>query len=666
MSRDTIEVPSPGHTPAASPAPQDNRQKRMVHIAAVAVGLSLVGSVMMSRHIERRLLFSRAALIGIAIELVMLALLQRRQVRQTLKLFFTSATHPLNLAIFRMAVFWAIFNEVQPSSILSFSRMPFGLRFAPWGMGALLPHLPIDATWAKIACVLLLVFCATGFVGIFSRTSALACALLSFYALGIPQFYGKVDHDHHLVWFVAILAVSPCGDFFALDAVVAAWKRADRGVTDAVPASQAYALPLRFIMLLMGVIYFFPGFWKLWQSGFDWFLSENLPGQLHLFWTWSFDGHWLPVFRIDQHEFLCRVAAGAAVLFELTFVFFMFSRKLRAAAAVAGLIFHSATNRFMRISFLSLRACYVALFDWASIFGFIGRALYREDVFCVYDGTRTATRRLVGFVRVWDIFGRVKYVNGADEKVLANLRLSQPEQGREWRALDAFAAAHKKSWTGLSACGALARRIPPLWPIVPILCFWPGVNRVSVIYKRPVVARLFRAATVPPLARSRRAQLVVVAVAGCILLVGNFTGGITRHINAWPFACYPTFSLPAPERIVFLDVTAVAPSGRETVVTNFGFPYHRFYGLTRNILAIEDPFVRNERLLLLWARAVQTNPELRTTTAVKFYVENLWTDPERWSRNPQDRRLLFVWYPASGGSIPAPQNNTIFTDVEWQ
>jgi hypothetical protein len=76
--------------------------------------------------------------------------------------------------------------------------------------------------------------------------------------------------------------------------------------------------------------------------------------------------------------------------------------------------------------------------------------------------------------------------------------------------------------------------------------------------------------------------------------------------------------------------------------------------------------VRNDRLLLLWARAVQLAPELRTTTAVKFYVENLWIDPDLWSRNPEDRKLLFVWRPPSDGSIPQPRANTLFSDTEWQ
>jgi hypothetical protein len=620
----------------------------------------------MSQHVERRLFFSRAALIVIAAELVILVVLQRRRVLLAVKNFFTTTSHPLNLAIFRMAVFWAIFNEVQLGSIVSFSRMPAGLQFAPWGMSALLPRLPIDATWATIAGLLLLVFSTTGFVGFFSRTSALACALFGFYALGIPHFYGKVNHNHHLVWFATILAVSPCGDFLALDAVRAARKRADRGITDPLSPSRAYALPLCFVMLLMGVIYFFPGFWKLWQSGFDWFLTDNLQHHLYLFWTWSFNGLWLPTFRIDQHVLLCRIAAAATVLFELSFIFLMFSARLRVVAALAGLVFHTSTNCFLRISFLSLRVCYVALFDWASIFASIGRALYRGDLFFVYDGTCTSSRRLIGFVRVSDVFSRVTYVNGAGKEAFAGPCLPSPVPGKASLAQKTFAAVHNKSWTGFSAYRVLAWRVPLLWPILPVLYFWPATNRVSAVYVQPAGPRLVLADEVPQMARACRVRLARVAVVGSILLLGAVWGGMVRHINGWPFACYPTFSLPPPEQIASLSVVAVAPSGGETVARNFGFPYHRFYGLSMNILAIEDPFMRNDRLLLLWARAVQMAPGLRSTTAVNFYVENWWIDPALWSRNPQDRKLLYVWYPPSDGGIPQPHTNVHISDVEWQ
>jgi hypothetical protein len=526
-------------------------RKHPLPIAAATIVLTAAVATIASRHVRGRLLFSRVALVVIGLEFAALALWQRHRVLETLKTFFTAPDHPLNLAIFRMALFGAIFNDVNISSTLSFSRMPAGLEFAPWGMAHVLLYLPINPAWAKTACVLLLIFCVTGFVGFLSRTSALACAILGFYVFGISNFFGKVDHNHHLLWFAVLLAASPCGDALAVDVLLAERKRPLKGAFAAQP-DRAYALPLRFAALLMGVIYFFPGFWKLWQSGLDWFLTDDLRNQLYLFWTWSYHAAWLPLFRIDQHPLLCKAAAIATVLFELSFIFLVFSPKLRPVAAFAGFIFHSSTNLLMQISFLSLRICYVALIDWAALLRCMRTPL------------------------------------------------------RPWR-------------TPLEA-------LPPLTP-----------------------------------AGARSAPIVAV---GILLLVGSICAGITRHVHGWPFACYPTFSSSTPERIPSLTLFFERPSGAEIPVADLGFPYHRFYGLSRDLLAIQDRVERDDRLRLLWSRAVQVYPELSAQGEARFYLEDLWINPGRWERNPANRRLLFAFDPSEH---PVPtRGSALYPDVEWQ
>jgi hypothetical protein len=131
---------------------------------------------------------------------------------------------------------------------------------------------------------LFVVFCFAGLIGFWSRTSALLTAFFGFYVLGIAQIFGKVNHYHHIIWFSALLAASPCGAMLSCDAIFFAWKRADRGITRPPGASLAYAVPLRFVQLLLGLIYFFPGFWKVWWGGLDWVLSENLKFQMYLKW----------------------------------------------------------------------------------------------------------------------------------------------------------------------------------------------------------------------------------------------------------------------------------------------------------------------------------------------------------------------------------------------
>jgi len=248
-----------------------------------------------------RLFLSKIIIAIIAIQLLIVASLKHRHILCVMRQFFAATTHPINLAVFRVVLFYTIFESVDVSSVMWFSQIPAELRVAPQGLGWLLDYLPINATCAKVTSLLLLVSSFTGIIGLFTRTSALLITVLSFYVLGIPQFYGKVNHYHHLLWFAAILAASRCGDVFSCDAILAAWRRADHGVTEPPGPSRIYALPLRFVWLLIGVIYFFAGFWKVWSAGVDWALSDNL--KFIMYAKWIDLGGWTPVFRIDQYPF---------------------------------------------------------------------------------------------------------------------------------------------------------------------------------------------------------------------------------------------------------------------------------------------------------------------------------------------------------------------------
>src|SRR5438046_9233234 len=58
-----------------------------------------------------RLLYSRVLLIGIVLYLLVVAGLKYRSLVRTGCEFFTAATHPINLAIFRVVLFYMIFDQ---------------------------------------------------------------------------------------------------------------------------------------------------------------------------------------------------------------------------------------------------------------------------------------------------------------------------------------------------------------------------------------------------------------------------------------------------------------------------------------------------------------------------------------------------------------------------
>jgi hypothetical protein len=363
------------------------------------------------------LLLTRIALACAAAVLAASALAYRRRTLALLREFFAAESHPLNLAVMRVTMFLTLLQSANRRGALEwFAGLPAVLRVAPLGWGHVLKVMPVDPSWAAASYWLFSLFCLAGLVGLFSRASAFLAFLVGIYALGVPQFYGKINHYHHLLWFMALLAASPCGDALSLDAVRAARRRADAGTTEPPGPSRAYALPLRFVWLLMGVLYFFPGFWKTWTVGARWALSENLKFHLYMKWV-TLDG-WVPFFRIDRHPVLYQASGLGTILFELSFVFLVLFPFWRGWAALGGLVFHNMTALFMRIPFWSLQVFYVTFVDWHRLFRRLGRFMFRREKSLAYDGDCKLCRRAVATRRAFDLFGRTAYVNSPGASAL--------------------------------------------------------------------------------------------------------------------------------------------------------------------------------------------------------------------------------------------------------
>jgi len=592
-----------------------------------------------------RLLFSRLLFICVAAQVLVVASLTYHHILRTIKEFFAAATHPFNLAVFRVVLFYTIFNSVNISYVVWFSQIPTELRVAPIGLGWLLDYLPINPTWAGVSATLLLVCSCTAMIGLFTRTSALLTVVLSFYVLGIPQFYGKVNHYHHLLWFAAILAASRCGDAFSCDALIAAWRRADRGIIDPPRVSQMYALPLRFVWLLIGMIYFFAGFWKFWSGGVDWALSENLKFVMYQKWTEL--GGWTPFFRIDQYPFLYKAAALGTIVFEISFVFLLFSRRLRFLAPVGGIVFHTMTEVFMRISFSSLIRCYVVFFDWNAIFRRVGCWLYGEEMYVLYDGNCKLCRRTIASLRVFDIFGRVMYVNACDEEAIK-------DHGLQWLhppvlMADMHVIVRQKVWKGFAAYRALAFRIPVLWPAVPFLYLWPVPTIANRVYRHVADSRTCSIVRAPALQTgedrdSPQLRSCAVTMVGAFLLFGNVLAGIGQVGFSWPLACYPTFAGIAGPETDLVEISVLTAAG-QTIPLNgqtLGqtLDVTRFWGLMGQVLSAETDTQRRIRLKALWQLWEQNDPRLQQADSLRFYRVTLSTIPEQWRANPVHRELV--------------------------
>ncbi|HTL47107.1 MAG TPA: hypothetical protein VL688_03485 [Verrucomicrobiae bacterium] len=280
--------------------------------------------------------------------------------------FLEAPPNAFNLAVFRIVFFYGLFHYAN-FNMAWMVNLTRAMMIPPPGYESWYRHIPVSMTLALSAKHLMLLGCLLGCVGLWSRTSAALVFFAGLYALGLPCFFGKINHYQHLLWFPSILAVSHSGDALSVDALLRTIKRVRQNT--APPEDPPDALPaLRCIGVILGLIYFFPGFWKLWDSGWPWIFSDNLSYLMRRMW-YLYD--YVPAFRMDLYPLLYKTGGFLAVCFELSAAFLAMFPPLYPLLVVGGLTFHAMTKAFFAIDFGSLAICYVVFVNWAWIPKFI-------------------------------------------------------------------------------------------------------------------------------------------------------------------------------------------------------------------------------------------------------------------------------------------------------
>jgi hypothetical protein len=270
----------------------------------------------------------------------------------------------LNLAVFRIAVGLLLLSVHEIRTAASWAELPAALAVVPRGWGWALASLPPSGTVAHVAQVALVAGAVFGVVGCYARVAFACATIAALYLLALPLRSGMPYHYQHLVWFSALLAASPCADALSVDA----WRRRRaRGEADGWPArAAAYGVPIRIAWLLLGMVFFFPGLWKLRAQGLEWITGDSLRNQMY--WKWAVIPGLVPPFRIDRFPALLHAGAAGVLLLELGFVVAVWWRWSRAVAVAAALLFHAAARAFMGIDFSGLWIAYVVFVDWEALY----------------------------------------------------------------------------------------------------------------------------------------------------------------------------------------------------------------------------------------------------------------------------------------------------------
>ena len=265
------------------------------------------------------------------------------------------------LGVVRCIVHGAFLVSIIFTSFSALGSLPVTI-LRPTGAMKLLPWSFYDALQTPAAMVIFkgvlvlsLLLSTAGFLTVVSTKTSL---LLVVFYQGLLRSFGHFNHDEMLaVYYLAVLAFTPCGDEFSIDS----WLRKTQ--TDR-PAF-AYAYPILLMQLLMAWAYFSSALIKLRVAGFKYLSADNLPA-LAIFHSLDnlHDTHFKLAFWLPQMKAYLPFAVGIVLLWELLFPLAVFLRRWRWWILGFGFIFHLATLFFMNIFFPHQLAMYLIFVDW--------------------------------------------------------------------------------------------------------------------------------------------------------------------------------------------------------------------------------------------------------------------------------------------------------------
>lgn len=588
-----------------------------------------------------------------------------------------------NLAIFRLV-------------FLSLVTLPLGIQIVHW-TATTMPSLPREI-WRPISfyrwipddylrdagiahCLALIDVCAIlfGLVGFYTRSTLGLAAILSLYLFGLPQNLGMVYHVHQNVWFLALLAAGPSGDMLSMDAVLAAIRRARRGRLELTISGSSSLATLRYVWVLIGLLYFSAGLGKLvaaWH--FHWLDSTNLQNLIRERWLAErlYTKNFSRNIRFDElPSTLLQAGAGGTIAFELLALFLVLFRGTRWTVILCGLAFHLNNGILLGIWFNSLVFAYVSMVDWAWIGRMVMKRAGLGPVVIVYDDTCEFCRSAIGILKTIDICAALKpetVTSQEDANRPVHFRIAQEMLARDLYVLgDNFVAG------GYEAYALVTARIPLLWPLAVVMRLTPVAALGRRLYRRVVDSRHCRLkqgtgcafSTVPI---SRNGSNLAPHFIGIALIVGEAVtvalkpeyglvalrsvmgqDSIEQELETWhaekwvwPFDRYPTFAKRYlgtyrtwEPRLTYSDGSESAIPPRVFART-FGDQLDLAEVNLRQALKQSDPLSRRQYALtmagMLWSNVPSAAKD--KAMGIRGYDTIYSNDPD--DREPRSRRLI--------------------------
>lgn len=308
-----------------------------------------------------QLMLSKALVLLILLHLGSFFLFRKSKSLEELKSFFFEKSSAYNLAIFRIIAFLIVVRSFSGEVFGSFEQWSYlpdtakvDLPFIGWIIDIIPINHELYTTIGKVGYILAL----CGLWGFQTKWILKIYIPIALYLWGVPCFFGKLNHHHIMVWIPILLAFSPCSDVLSIDALIRRIRKKPRKISNAIE----YSLPFKFIWITFGSIYCCAGFYKLWDTGLYWALSENLVNQIQLEWVENYDV--VTNFRIDKHPTLLKFSGILVILFEITYPIFLIRPATRFINFAGSWVLHLTAGHFLSIDFAYLRKMHFSLFNW--------------------------------------------------------------------------------------------------------------------------------------------------------------------------------------------------------------------------------------------------------------------------------------------------------------
>ncbi len=408
-------------------------------------------------------------------------------VRERLDRYWFDPAPLRDLALLRVAIVLVLLGEaLWPGALatqLRLARLPgewfdpipsLKIMMLPLGWGARPGAAALVAAW--IVCG---VSGLAALIGAYTRLSITIFAIAVTFLLSHLYSYGTLQHSEAAAVIVLwMLILTPCGEALSVDALRARVARSARLQRFVPREGQAMSRdarwPLRAVQWLLVIIYLSAALWKLVRGHSAWMNGYTM--QFHLLVDGSTHGVPLAIAAARVH-WMGVVSAVVTVLFELTFVVCVLFPRTAPVYLAVGVALHTGIWILMRAEFFQLVALYAAFAEpirdaarrWAPRPAH-GGAMRATAV--IFDGYCPLCIRTVTQLNALDVAGRLGFVDL--EREWARAHALAPGVTREqMRAAMLVVTPDGRVRSGFLGVREICKRLPVLWPLVPIM-YAPG------------------------------------------------------------------------------------------------------------------------------------------------------------------------------------------------